>query len=241
MRKALIFGVLLFLALVLFQAPAGLLRFLITESAPIAILEPRGTLWQGHGEFVLDTAPAGRLSWSLRGFTLLQGRLSYDYHLFSSDLDLEGNVSAGFDSFVLGSRGTVDASFVNRWLSPYDILLGGQFQLEDVGLTFKGAADRAQLEHAEGRLQWSGGTVQYILSNKMSSTNLPPLTALLGPGPGAVAFAHDDQTPLLHAQLQANGFARIGVTKQLTKLLGNPWPGGDADHAVVLEVEEQVF
>ncbi len=241
MRKALIFGVLLFFALVIFRAPAGLLRLLLSASAPVAILEPRGTLWQGQGELVIDAVPAGRLSWGLRGFTLLQGRLSYDFQLLSSDLDLEGTVSAGFDSYQLATRGTVDASFVNRWLSPYDITLGGQFQLEDVALTLKGGTDRAQLEHVQGKLQWSGGLVRYILSNKVSNTSLPPLTALLGPGPAAVAFAQDDQTPLLHAQLQANGYARIGVTKQLTKLLGNPWPGGDADHAVVLEVEEQVF
>ncbi len=241
MRKALIFGLLLFIGLVIFRAPAGLLRFLIPESAPVAILESRGTLWQGQGEFVLDSVSAGRLNWSLRGFLLLQGQLSYDFQLLGSDLDLVGTVSAGVDSVELGTSGTVDAAFVNRWLSPYDINLGGRFQLEGVVLNLNRTADRAQLDHADGRLQWSGGPVQYILSNKITRTALPPLTALLGPGPGAVAFAQDDQTPLLHAQLKANGFARIGVTKQLTKLLGNPWPGGDADHAVVLEVEEQVF
>ena len=65
--------------------------------------------------------------------------------------------------------------------------------------------------------------------------------AELGPGPTAVAFADGDTTPLLHAELKTNGFARIGVTKYLTKMAGNPWPGGDPDHAIVLEVEEQVF
>ena len=67
------------------------------------------------------------------------------------------------------------------------------------------------------------------------------MTADLGPGPVAVAYATGESTPLLQAALTGNGFARIGVTKYLTRLLGQPWPGGDPDHAVVLEVEEQVF
>jgi hypothetical protein len=67
------------------------------------------------------------------------------------------------------------------------------------------------------------------------------MTANLGPGPKAVAYATGESTPLLHAALADNGFVRVGVTKYLTAMLGQPWPGSDPDHAVVLEVEEQVF
>lgn len=67
------------------------------------------------------------------------------------------------------------------------------------------------------------------------------MTAVLGPGAEAVVFAAGGQTPLLQAQLQDDGFAKVGVTKLLTKMLNRPWPGSDADHEVVLEVEEQVF
>ena len=56
-----------------------------------------------------------------------------------------------------------------------------------------------------------------------------------------MAFADGVSTSLLHAELKPDGFAKISVTKYLTKLAGNPWPGGDPDHVVVLEVEEQVF
>jgi hypothetical protein len=83
--------------------------------------------------------------------------------------------------------------------------------------------------------------VTYLLSGKLYNSALPPMRALLGPGPEAIAFATGDETPLLLARLEPNGFAKVGVTKYLTKILGNPWPGGDPDHAVVLEVEEQVF
>ena len=55
---------------------------------------------------------------------------------------------------------------------------------------------------------------------------------------GALALALTDE---ISAALKTDGFARIGLTKLLTTLLGNPYPGNHADAAVVLEVEEQVF
>ena len=70
---------------------------------------------------------------------------------------------------------------------------------------------------------------------------LPPLVAYLGEGAEATVFAQNGQTPLIKAELQDNGFAKVGITRLLTKMLDNPWPGSEPDHAVVLEVEEQVF
>jgi hypothetical protein len=54
-------------------------------------------------------------------------------------------------------------------------------------------------------------------------------------------YAVDDPTPLLLAHVQPDGLASIGITKQFTKLIGQPWVGGEEDHAVVLEVSEKLF
>ncbi len=241
MHKALTIGAALFVAFVVIRAPAGLLPIFIGDSIPVTLLEPHGTLWQGRGELLFDSLPAGRLQWDLRGVTLLQGRLGYDLLLKNSELNLQGTLAAGISTVSVSVSGEIESSFVNRWLTPYDIRLGGQFRLQEAGGTIVRRQARPELQQASGSVHWTGGPVRYVLSNRVSNTTLPPLTALLGPGAAAVAFADGDQTPLLHAELKPDGFAKIGVTKQLTKLLGNPWPGGDADHAVVLEVEEQVF
>ena len=150
---------------------------------------------------------------------------------------LSGGVDAGVSNVQATIEGRVDGAFVNRWLAPYHIELAGVFDLQAVNFELQGRS----LTQLAGRLDWDGGPIRYQLSGKMHDSVLPPMTADLGPGPAAVAYAKGESTPLLQAALTDNGFARIGVTKYLTRILGQPWPGGDPDHAVVLEVEEQLF
>jgi hypothetical protein len=54
-------------------------------------------------------------------------------------------------------------------------------------------------------------------------------------------YAVDDSTPLLLAHVTQDGMASLGITKQFTKRVGQPWVGGEPDHAVVLEVAEDLF
>ena len=116
-------------------------------------------------------------------------------------------------------------------------MLSGEFTLDAVEFTFAGGLP----EQAGGEVRWTGGPVTYTLAGETSTENLPELTARLGPGPEAVVLPRGAATPLLKLELLDNGFAKIGVTKRLTKMLNTPWPGADPDDAVVLEVEEQVF
>ncbi len=134
--------------------------------------------------------------------------------------------------------GTAAAAFANRWLAPYDIVIAGD-------LEFQGAQVRVPYDVAGGRaggaLTWEGGPVRYRLGSRTHAGQLPPLVAYLGDGLEAMVYPQDGQTPLLLAEILPNGFVRIGVTKLMTELAGNPWPGSNADHEVVLEVEEQLF
>lgn len=94
---------------------------------------------------------------------------------------------------------------------------------------------------ASGSLSWPGGDVRYRLSGQEYRGILPPLIATLGDGLEVYIYKEKGQTPLLIAQMLNNGFVKIGITRLLTRLLNNPWPGSDVDHEVVLEVEEQIF
>lgn len=230
-------GFALFLIVLVVRAPAGILIGMIPEDQPARLLEPRGTLWQGDARLVAVGRPVGRLEWSFRPVTLLQGAFGYDLDFAGPDISLTGEAGVRMGGVTARASGQVGAPFANQWLATYDIELSGVFELRDVNLTITGG----RLGEAAGRLDWNGGPVTYALSGKVYRSALPAMEARLGPGPEAVAYASGVSTPLLHAALKANGFAKIGVTKYLTKILGNPWPGSDPDHAVVLEVEEQVF
>lgn len=237
MAKALVLGVLVFLILVITRTPAGLIRSFIPDDSPTTLLSLNGTIWNGDGDLLVDGMPVGHLAWNFRPGTLLNGAVGYGVSLTGGGVDIQGSLAKGFGPADAELQGTVAASFVNQWLAPYYIELSGTFELNEVVATIKGR----QLESLSGRLTWDGGPLQYKLSGNMYNSVLPPMTADLGPGSKAIAYATGESTPLLHAELKADGFARIGVTKYLTRILGEPWPGGDPDHAVVLEVEEQVF
>jgi len=237
MRNKFLIGAVVFLTLLITQAPAGILRWLIEQSGQATLIGTTGTLWQGQGQLLVARQPVGIVRWDLQGVTILQGKLSYHVELESSEQNLTTSLQLLPDTGVQATNGTVAAEAVNRWLAPYNIRLSGQFTLTDVALQFKGGRP----DSAGGDLHWEGGPVTYQLAGEISSGILPEMTAVLGPGAEAVVFAAGGQTPLLQAQLQDNGFAKVGVTKLLTKMLNRPWPGSDSDHEVVLEVEEQVF
>lgn len=237
MARAIAVGVVLFLVFLVARAPAGLVRLLVPEEAPVGLFELDGTLWTGTGSLVIDGQPVGRLGWSFRPVTLLSAGVGYDLALIGDHLDISGRVKAGPGGTTTTLGGEIGAPFVNVWLRPYYIELSGTFALAEV----QADATGLRLDDLSGTLNWDGGPISYRLSGKLYRSTLPPLYATLGPGSAATVFARGDDTPLLHAALLENGFARFGVTKYLTRMLGNPWPGGDPDHAVVLEVEEQVF
>jgi len=237
MRSALIIGSIVFLALIIIRIPAGLIPNLIPTDAQVALLAPEGTIWSGSGNLLVQGIETGRLQWSLRPVTFVKGRVGYDLTLTGAGSDLDARVEQGIGTTEATLEGTVDSAFINRWLAPYYIELSGVFDVRAVRVSLDGRT----LTALDGQLQWDGGPLRYRLSGKVHDSSLPAMTADLGPGPVAVAYATGESTPLLHAALKSDGFARFGVTKYLTRILGQPWPGGDPDHAVVLEVEEQVF
>ena len=98
-------------------------------------------------------------------------------------------------------------------------------------------------DDARGTVGWSGGSVRYLLSQRRRTVELPALEAQLrfADGLAATVFAAGNSTPLLEAELLDSGFVRIGITKLMTKMLNDPWPGGGPDHEVVLAVEEKIL
>jgi hypothetical protein len=238
-RRSWLIGAALFLAFVVIFAPATLIRTLLPADSPIDLLQVQGSLWRGSGELFVEGRPLGTLRWNHRAITILQGSLGYDIDWFGADHRVSGQLKLGPGRWRVQGTGNVDAPFLNRWLAPYDIAMSGRVELDAVTLS----AGYREIGHgiASGSARWDGGPVRYRLAGQDYAGQLPPLTAFLGDGLEAVVYPEDGQTPLLRLTLQDDGFVRIGVTRMLTRLLGNPWPGSQQDHEVVLEVEEQLF
>jgi hypothetical protein len=244
MRTTILLGLTLFLGFAVVFAPAGLTRIVFDQIDTAALTGPTGTIWHGQGQILLQERPLGKLGWTIRPGSLLQGALSYDLVLTGSKtsgaapVELTGSVDVQFNgTLTMDLSGQVAAEFINRYLATYDMTISGDLTLTNAQLSLADGLPTG----ADGQVNWSGGSVAYILSGRARASILPPLVAYLGKGATATVFAQGGQTPLIRAELLNNGFAKVGITKLLTKLLDNPWPGSDPDHEIVLEVEEQVF
>jgi len=242
MRRTILIGMLLFVGFALAFAPAGLMRLAFNQLHGVTMTQAAGTIWHGQGRLLLEDRALGLFKWELRPSVLLRGALGVDFTLVHAadpaGPPLAGWATVGFGrTYELELSGTIPAEVVSSLLAPYDMAITGDLNLNGASLSGNGGVPTS----AAGQVTWAGGSVSYILSGRSLSSNLPPLVAYLGDGAQATVFAQNGQIPLIRAELLDNGFAKVGITKLLTKMLDNPWPGSDPDHAIVLEVEEQVF
>jgi hypothetical protein len=248
MGRIILVLVLLIAGFAIVYAPAGLLRHVLPQDSSAVLTGHSGTLWNGNANLLVDGQGAGQLAWELAPVTILRGALGYHLQLTGPQQALAAELALRPGGLEVTVNGAVDAAWFDRWIARYDIRLGGKFAFESVRIetAYGPGNDENSTEpapgSADGRLTWTGGPVHYQLSGRQYDGLLPPLEARFGKGLSAVVYpSTGEPTLLLRAELLANGFMRIGMTRLLTRLLNNPWPGGDADHEVVLEVEEQVL
>lgn len=238
-------GIVVFLGIGITLLPARLVDQALQPVPGIDLTEPAGTVWNGSAGLWLDGRQLGLLQWQFTPATLLSLRPGYRYTLLGDGIALQGRVLGNTGSAEVMVLGTLDASAVQPWLAPYNIRVGGEFSTDELrlsGILTDGVM--TAVEDASGELHWSGGPVTWELSGNTHSNTLEALTARLQPtefGARATVYRQDGQTPLLVAENLPDGFVKIGITRLFTKLLGQPYPGSEPDHAVVLEVEEQLF
>lgn len=243
MIRYVLIGTLLFLGFIAGFAPASLLKIAVEQYSNFEIIDPRGTVWRGQGELLVTNVPLGTIEWGVQPTSILQGALSYQWALSQQSWHLDGHAGVNFSEVLIDVTGNLSAESVNEWLRIYDIHITGDFDIAPTKVVMQ--QTDGSLSHVEGQVRWSGGRVRYQLSGLLHEATLPAMTAYLQVNANAeaeaVVYADNLETPLMVAVQGANGFAKVGITKIFTKLLDNPWPGSDPDHAIVLEVEEQVF
>jgi len=243
MGRTLVVILLLVMAFAVAFAPAALIRHALPGAAGIELVAPAGTLWNGQALALIDGRSAGTIGWRMAPVTLLQGALGYHIDLDGPGHAIEAQLRLRPATVEIRLQGGADANAFNDWLSVYEIQLSGHFTFDNVTIKAPYRLDQHQdlTGAASGTLTWSGGTVHYRLAAEPYRGDLPPLEATFGAGLEAIVRARGNATPLLFIGILNNGHIRLGMTKLLTKMLNNPWPGREADHEVVLEVEEQLL
>jgi hypothetical protein len=240
-RRLTLAGIVAFVVSVLAFAPASLVRPLLERVPGLVPTGLDGTIWRGRAHLLLRGTDLGDVRFAFSPADLLRLRLGYRVELNGSATDIAARVSAGWSGWTLVADGTIDLALLRAELARYDLVIPGVLTLAGLELD---ARYGATLPNARGEARWDGGTVRYTLGGRTSESALPPLTGFVDSTAGhpqMTVYATDDATPLLLARVTADGMASVGITKQFTKRVGQPWPGGDEDHAVVLEVSEDLF
>lgn len=243
MIRYVVIGLLLFLGFILTFAPAGILASAISANSRAEVLNPEGTLWSGQGQLNIDHVAIGVINWNFDFSSLGRGTPGYRWTFKHKDDLINGFTGVGFSSVDAALQGRLDARSLNHWLRRYDIVLSGTIDVAPSSVTL--ATDSGFPVAMEGQISWDGGVVRYVLSGLLNQVTLPPMQAFINLSEQGVAeavvYAQDQHNPLLKASLGQNGYVKVGITKLFTKMLNNPWPGSEPDHAVVIEVEEQIF
>ncbi len=240
-RRLALIGIATFIVCLGLFAPASLVRLALRDVPQVTLAGPTGTLWHGYGDLGIARTQLGRIEWSFAPMALLGGDAGFDVRITGEHIDLAGRTTASLRSGHAALDGTLDTALLSDVFSRYDLRIPGTIAVEHLDLS---AAYGARLPDVRGELKWSGGEIGYRLSGRDHRVALPPLVGFIDSSSGQPeisVYQVDDKMPLMLAKVAQDGMATVGITKQFTKMLGEPWPGGEPDHAVVLEVGENLF
>lgn len=242
MKRYLFVGVMVLLAVVVYAAPASLLKQPLNANPNLQVQQLQGTLWNGSGAVRVNNLNLGTLRWQFAPGRLLQAQAAFNYTLQGNNLDLSGTAGRGVSRWLLDANGAVQDALVNQALAPYEIRMTGDLAVQTLAL----AAAGQRVAELTGNVAWPGGPVSYPAPGGQATRALPALRAELtldGDNSEPLANVHSESVnyPLLSLRVLNSGFVKISLTRRFTQIVGMPWPGSEPDHAFVLEVEEQVF
>ena len=222
-------------------APASIVTGQLQRLPGATATGTSGTLWSGSTNVIISGARVGTVEWRLAPTEALRGRVGFDVELTESTHFIEGRLSSSVSAVEGNFAGRVSALAIDDLLRRYDIVLPGEFVIDDLKAHL---THGARLPMLNGEVHWSGGAVRWRMSGRNFAKSLPPLVAFVDSTTGTpkmTVYQPDDNTPLLLLSAETTGWVTIGVTKRFTELVDQPWAGNEPGHGVVLEVQEKLF
>jgi len=240
-RQLLLLGLVFFLSFLVIFLPASSIR-LVTNAIPaIDFSTTEGSIWNGNGRLRISKLYVGLLRWSVDPVQLVFGKLAFEWVLEDQSHTFGGSATIRLGGMAFSFDGLIEAETINRVLAAYNMNLNGTLHLRSVKATINKSEGQIRIR---GDMRWDGGTVQYRMSNQRFQTELPALLGelqMVEGVPSMTVRSETDNTPLLRARLDNDGWVHIGITKRFTRLIGQPWQGNEPDPAIVMEVSEKLL
>ncbi len=229
--------------LVAVRAPASLVaRAMAQPDVPVRLLQPRGTIWNGAAALSLHDRLLGDVAWEVRPSALLGLGLAADWRLTTAGGQLVGDVHATQGAIGVTATGKTPGSSLAPLLDPFEIALAGNIELRTVELTIDPSGIPTD---ARGTVTWTGGDVSYPVGTQQMQQRFPPMTGTFAPTaedhPSLTVRNSATRDELMIMQVLDDGFVKVGITRAMTELSGQSWPGHGLPSSVVLEVEQDIF
>ncbi|MED5554736.1 MAG: type II secretion system protein N [Pseudomonadota bacterium] len=240
-RQLLFLGLVFFLSFLVIFLPASSIRFVTNAIPAIDFSTTEGSIWNGSGRLRVTKLYAGSLSWSVDPVQLVFGKLAIEWVLEDQTHTFGGAATIRLGSMAFSFDGLIEAATINRVLAPYNMNLNGALHLRSIKATINKSEGPIQIQ---GHMRWDGGTVQYHMSNQRFQRELPALLGelqMVEGIPSMTVRSETDDTPLIRAKLDDDGWVHIGITKRFTRLIGQTWQGSEPDPAIVMEVSEKLL
>ena len=240
-RQLLFLGLVFFLSFLVIFLPASSIRFVTNTIPAIDFSTTEGSIWNGSGRLRVTKLYAGSLSWSVDPVQLVFGKLVIEWVLEEQTHTFGGAATIRLGSMAFSFDGLIEAATINRVLAPYNMNLNGALHLRSIKATINKSEGPIRIQ---GHMRWDGGTVQYHMSNQRFQRELPALLGelqMVEGIPSMTVRSETDDTPLIRARLDDDGWIHIGITKRFTRLIGQPWQGSEPDPAIVMEVSEKLL
>lgn len=230
------FAVITFLIFVLLQIPAAWLISKFYKNNQ-DLHNVSGNIWNGQADWQKGQL-RGVVSWSYRPLDLLLFRLSANTVVSSGHTQLNAVVGYRFGTLTLQSiNGKIAPETLrsfNAWQWP-----SSNIQLKDVNIQYK---KDIGFEDVTGSLQWGGGELLYVFSQRQERMNVPALKGNFIHDNGKLILDVRDQRDQKMANLALD--AKLMLDVQLTQrlLLNVPsYDGKAAMDTYVVSIRQPLF
>lgn len=215
------------------------------SSARVALVDVRGSAWDGSAELSLRGEHLGRLHWSTSPWAVMGGSLDADFsiqgsrldlsgsitrdgtltrltdvhgqgsigflaNLFSIPADLEGTLTANFDTLVLKAPSTIqkaNGKIVAHGVRIPDLGVG----LGNLTLTLNNSGNAVK-----GQLDSSGGDIALNGTLTLTQTGAYVLQATLKPRPGPMQNQIRDALTIILGSTDASGRFHYNTTGRIS-------------------------
>lgn len=251
-KKIFLISVLTVLIIGIYQLPAQWTWQQVTQQIN---LDPRlvvddiqGTVWRGQADIDYNRYQVGQLDWDFNASSLASLAIGGQWVLTASTHELTGLASAGMKRLAVNEvNGYLDNQLLNVVSRTYGIDLPGRLGMDSIQLEFdltQPVEALPYIELADGRINWTGGSVIYTVGRLRQRLQLPALTAQLSERDGGLLLAIEAiNSPgvLATVLLRQDGFSVIQLRARLAELANFAYASGLNPDEVLLEIKEKLF